>query len=226
MLHASTGITIVVFICTLSFGHIRLAFLKIAGWQLNLIVIPASVSWGFTWWMYTRASRSSFSLGGADALVRSSEFLLLKRPAESAIMRSLAVSKSLRFIARTMLSLSSRVPAPTYELEVDGGPHCVGALLALRPCVPDCGFRLLVPGFVCVLSPPSTFVASPWIADHEFPQMPDNAVEASRPAFEVCALADRTKDEGLEVALGRHERGLGLGDTFREPLSLAEEEVG
>lgn len=49
--HASTGMTTVVFVWTLSFGHMRFAFLRIAGWQLNLIVIPANVSCGRTWWI-------------------------------------------------------------------------------------------------------------------------------------------------------------------------------
>jgi hypothetical protein len=55
------------------------------------------------------------------------------------------------------------------------------------------------------------------IADQEFPQSPDSVAEASRLAFEVCALAERTKDDGVEVALGRHRRELGLGDAALEP---------
>lgn len=117
----------------LSFGHIRLALRNTACSQLNLMLSPASVSCGRTWWIYTSASRSSFSLGGADALSRSSEFLRFIRPTESGTRCSPAVNRSFRFIALTMASLSSCVPAPTCE-PAPAGPHCFGggALVDVR----------------------------------------------------------------------------------------------
>ncbi len=45
---ASTGNTIVCRLCTVSFGHIRFAFLTTFAEQLYLIVIPANVSSFFT----------------------------------------------------------------------------------------------------------------------------------------------------------------------------------
>lgn len=150
------------------------------------------------------------------------------RPTESGTRCSLAMSKSLRFIARTMLSLSSCEPAPIWAAKDADGPHCFGgALLAVRLCAVDSGFRLLVDVSFGIVSFPSTFVARPWIADHEFPQIPDRVADVSRIAFGACALADRTKDDGLEVTLGCEGRELGMGDALLEPkgdapLSLPE----
>ena len=141
---ASTGRMTVCFVCTLSLGHMRFDFRSTACWQLYLILSPANVSCGRTWCMYTRASRSSFSPGGAEALSRSSEFLRFMRPIESCTRCSLPVSKSLRFIALTLASLSSCVPTPTCEPE-PAGPHCLGggALVEVRrPCT---ALRLRVP---------------------------------------------------------------------------------
>lgn len=92
-------------------------------------------------------------------LSRSSEFLRFMRPTESGTKCSLAVSKSLRFIARTMLSLSSCDPAPI-ELDDPDGPHCFGggALLAVRRCVANNGFRFRVAVFPEPDSVPSTLV--------------------------------------------------------------------
>jgi hypothetical protein len=162
--HASTGSTMVFFVCTLSLGHMRLAFRRTAGWQLYLIVRPASVSCGRTWWMYMRASRSSFSPGGADELMPSSELLLFRRPTESVIEWLSARSRSLRFIARTMLSRSPCEPAPTWAVDEAEGPHCFGgALVEVRRCEPSSGFRFLVATDVSVApaSFPSTLVARP-----------------------------------------------------------------
>jgi hypothetical protein len=70
---------------------------------------------------------------------------------------------------------------------------------------------------VSPVSLPSTFVAKPWIADHEFPQRPDSVADASLLTLEVCALADLTNADGAEVTLDRHRRELGLGDGALEP---------
>jgi hypothetical protein len=127
--------------------------------------------------MYTRASRSSFSPGGAEALSRSSEFLRFMRPTESGTRCSPAVNKSLRFIALTMASLSSCVPAPTCE-PAPAGPHCFGggALVEVRrPCP---GFRLRVlPESPEVPSVARTVAAIPRIAASEFPHNPDSVCE-------------------------------------------------
>jgi hypothetical protein len=45
---ASTGSTTVVFVCTLSFGHMRFALRSTACSQLYLMLMPASVSCGRT----------------------------------------------------------------------------------------------------------------------------------------------------------------------------------
>lgn len=169
------------------------------------MVIPASVSCGRTVWMYMSASRSSFSPGGAEALMRSSEFLLFMRPAESDIKCWSARSRSLRFIARTMLSLSSCVPAPTCEVDEADGPHCFGgALEEVRRCELSRGFRFLVPSDVSLTpaSFPSTLVARSWITDHEFPHSPDSVLCASRPTRRDCEPEARSKVEvGPDVAL-------------------------
>lgn len=110
------------------------------------------------------ASRSSFSPGGAEEVVRSSEFRLFMRPVESAIKWLSARSRSLRFIARTMLSLSSCVPAPMCEVDEADGPHCFGgALVEVRRCEPSSGFRFLVVVDVsfALASFPSTLDARP-----------------------------------------------------------------
>ena len=170
---ASTGRTISFLICMLSFGHIRFALRRTACWQLYLILSPASVSCGRTWWMYTSASRSSFSPGGAETLVRSSEFLRFMRPTESDTRCSSAVKRSLRFIALTRASLSSCVPAPTCE-SAPAGPQCFGggALADVRrPCP---GFLLRVVPASPVSSFAKTVAAMPWRADHEFPHSPDS----------------------------------------------------
>lgn len=176
----------VFFVCTLSLGHMRLAFRSTAGSQLNLMVMPARVSCGRTLWMYTSASRSSFSPGGADELMRSSEFRLFSRPTESDISCWSARSRSLRFIARTMASLSSCVPAPMCEVPEVGGPHCFGgALVDVRRCEPKYGFRFLVLASVSFAPPslPSTLVARPWIADHESPHSPESVFCACLPTL-------------------------------------------
>lgn len=66
-------------------------------------------------------------------LTWSSEFLRFIRPAESGTRWSLAVNRSLRFMALTMASLSSCVPAPTCE-PAPAGPQCFGggALVEVR----------------------------------------------------------------------------------------------
>lgn len=201
--HASTGSTMVFFVCTLSLGHMRLAFRSTSGWQLNLIVRPASVSWGRTVWMYMRASRSSFSPGGAEELVRSSEFRLFRRPTGSDTWLS-ARSRSLRFIARTMFSLSSCEPAPTWAVDEASGPHCFGgALVEVRRCEPSSGFRFLAAaeGSLELPSFPSTLVARPWIADHEFPHIPDSVFWASFPARSDCEPERSNDDVGVDAAL-------------------------
>lgn len=140
------------------------------------------------------------------------------RPTESGTRCSLAVRRSLRFIARTKFSRSSCGPTPTCELEDAEGPHCFGgALLTERRCVADNGLRLRVAGSVGDASFPKTFVARPWIADQEFPHNPDNVADVSRSAFGACALADRTKDDGFEVVFEREGWVLGMGDAVREP---------
>lgn len=185
---ASTGNKISFFICTLSFGHMRFALRSIACWQLYLILSPASVSCGLTLWMYTSASRSSFSPGGAEILIRSSEFLRFMRPTESGTRCSFAVKRSLRFIALTMASLSSCVPSPTCE-PAPAGPHCFGggALTDVRrPCV-DRRFRVL-PESLDVVSLAKTVAAMPWTADQEFPHSFDIVAEGD---FTFCAPKER-----------------------------------
>ena len=120
-------------------------------------------------------------------LIRSSEFLRLMRPTESGTRCSLAVKRSLRFIALTMASLSSCVPAPTCEL-APAGPQCFGggALVDVRRPWPD--LRLRAPAVSLeVSSLAMTVAAMPWIADHEFPHSPDSVCEGD---FGVCAPED------------------------------------
>jgi hypothetical protein len=96
------------------------------------------------------------------------------RPAESGTKCSPAVNRSLRFIALTMASLSSCVPAPTCE-PAPAGPHCFGggALVEVRRPWP--GFRMRVlPDSPEVPSLAMTVAAMPWRADHEFPHSPDS----------------------------------------------------
>lgn len=152
--------------------------------------------------------------------MRSSEFLLFMRPTESGTKCSFAVSRSLRFMARTKLSLPSSVPAPTCDPD-EVGPHCFGGtLLVTLRWEGHIGFRRLVvaSGAASSDSLPSTLVAISWIADHEFPQMPDSAADVSRRAFGACA-------ERFEATLGRDgwERGMGeaaLEPSGEPPLSL------
>jgi hypothetical protein len=180
---ASTGSTTCFLYCTLSFGHMRFALRRTAWSQLYLMLSPASVSCGRTVCMYTRASRSSLSVGGAETLIRSSEFLRFMRPTESGTRCSLAVNRSLRFMALTIASLSSCVPAPTCEL-APAGPHDRGGgwlTDVRRPCV---GFRrrvLLDSAGGSSLA--KTVAAIPWMADHEFPQMPDSVSAVVRGDF-------------------------------------------
>jgi hypothetical protein len=142
------------------------------------------------------------------------------RPTESGTMCSLAVSRSLRFIARIRLSLPSCESTPTSDPE-EVGPHCFGGVLFVtRRCVGHIGFRRLVvaSGAASSASFPSTLVAIPWIADHEFPQIPDSVADVSRRAFGACA--DR-----FEATLGREGWERGMGEAALElsgepPLSL------
>jgi hypothetical protein len=65
---------------------------------------------------------------------------------------------------------------------------------------------------------PNTLVAKPWIAVHEFPQSPDKVVVVSRPAFEACALAERTKEDvGADLTLDRDGAAVRAGDAAWEP---------
>jgi hypothetical protein len=159
--------------------------------------------------------------------MRSSEFLRFMRPTESGTRCSLALNRSLRFMARTLVSLSSCVPAPTWD-PAPAGPHCLGggALTDVRrPCA---GLRLrALSGVVCVPSLPMTFAAMSCIADHEFPSSPVNLAEFSG-LFGICMpVARRNGDEGSGGPLRRGLPGLGagMGDAFldvrREPVRLA-----
>jgi hypothetical protein len=138
------------------------------------------------------------------------------RPTESGTRCSLAVNRSLRFIARTMFSLSSCGPEPTCE-PAPAGPHCFGggALAEVRRLCTALRLRGLVesPG---VPSLPMTVAAMPWIADHELPHIPDSGLEAFREPFDSCAFGDLVKDEdGSDVALKRLPAlEVGAGDPF------------
>ena len=159
---ASTGSTIVFLDSIVSFGHMRLAFRRTACSQLYLMQTPASVSCFLTRCMYISASPWSFSPGGAEALVRSSEFLRFIRPIESGCRCSVALSRSLRFIARTIASRSSCVPEPTCE-PAPAGPHCFGggALVDVRRvCCTGLRFRAAAE-LLSAASLPRTLAARP-----------------------------------------------------------------
>ena len=83
---------------------------------------------------------------------------------------------------------------------------------------------------VGALSPPMTFAAIPWIADHGLPHIPDRGFDLFREAWEVCGLMDLSKeDAGTDAPWKRDEEAApefeaGVGDpfldTFREELLL------
>lgn len=145
--------------------------------------------------------------------MRSSEFLRFMRPIESGWRCSVALSKSLRFRARTMASRSSCVPAPTCE-PAPAGPHCFGggALVDVRrACV---GVRLRVAAeLLGAVSLPRTLAARPWTADQEFPKSPERVDDVSRVALEAWMPADLKKADGAEVTLA----GDAVLEVIREP---------
>lgn len=119
-------------------------------------------------------------------------------------------------MARTKLSRPSSEPAPTCDAEEEG-PHCFGgALLVTRRWVGHIGFLRLVAALGAASSDsfPSTLVAISWMADQEFPQMPDNAADVSSRAFGACAAR-------FGAALGRDGWERGMGDAALDPSGEA-----
>lgn len=105
------------------------------------------------------------------------------------------------------------------------GPHCLGGtLVEVRRWELSSGFRRLV--FVDVsfvpASFPSTLVARPWMADHEFPHIPDSVFVASLPNLAGCDVAERSKDDvGPAAALERDGRGERPGEAAGDPAGEA-----
>jgi hypothetical protein len=144
------------------------------------------------------------------------------RPTESGTRCSFAFSRSLRFIARTMFSLSSCGPVPTCA-PAPAGPHCFGggALAEVRRPWPGLRLRGLFAS-ASVPSLPMTVAAMPWMADHELPHSPDSGLEAFREPFKACVLGDLVKaDSGSDVVWKRDRAAtpgfeVGAGEAFLE----------
>lgn len=124
------------------------------------------------------------------------------RPTESGTRCSFAINRSLRFMARTIVSRSSWVPAPTCE-PAPAGPHCLGGGALTEVRLVWLGLRLRVPlAPVWVPSLPITFAVMFWMADHELPHIPDSVLAGLRGLFGFCPLgALRNEDDGSEVTL-------------------------